>query len=70
MLNSSLSGFFKWLIMAFIGVKDGKIKLRKDTRRLKWITYGFIVYFKEKGFRGFTRLIIEGLRRRIKKPYI
>jgi len=70
MLNNSLSGFFKWLIMAFIGVKDGKIKLRKDTRRFKSITYGFIVYFKEKGFRGFTRLIIEGLRRRIKKPCI
>jgi hypothetical protein len=34
--------------MAFIGVENGRIVLRDDVKRLKWITYGFIIYVKEK----------------------
>jgi len=51
-------------MMAFIGVKDPKIVVRNDMVRLKWITYGFIAYVKENGFRGPIKLLVKGLRRR------
>ena len=64
-LNKSLSELFKWFIMAFIGMKNGKIVLRNDVKRLKSITYGLIAYIKESSFRGLIKLLIEGLRRRL-----
>ncbi|MCC6020598.1 MAG: glycosyltransferase family 2 protein [Thermoproteaceae archaeon] len=63
-LNKSLHELFKWLLMAFIGVRDGKIVLRNDARRLKWITYGFISYVREKKLQGLIKLLVERLRRR------
>jgi len=51
MLNKPLYELFVWFIMTFIGVMNGRIVLRNDVKRLKWITYGFIVFVKEKGFR-------------------
>jgi len=63
-LNSSLCGFFKWFAMAFIGVRDKRIVLRNDMKRLKYFTYGFIFHIKECGFRGIIKLLVEGLRRR------
>jgi hypothetical protein len=51
--------------MAFIGVKNGRIVVRNDVKRLKGITYGFIVYVKEKGFQGLLELVIKRLRKRL-----
>jgi GT2 family glycosyltransferase len=66
MLNKPLHELFVWFIMAFIGVKNGRIVLRNDVKRLKGITHGFIVYVKEKGFQGLLELVIKRLRKSCK----
>jgi GT2 family glycosyltransferase len=65
MQNKPLHELFVWFIMAFIGVKNGRIVVRNDVKRLKGITYGFIVYVKEKGFQGLLELVIKRLRKRL-----
>jgi GT2 family glycosyltransferase len=66
MLNKPIHEMFVWFIMAFIGVKNGQIVLRNDVKRLKRITYGFIVYVKEKGLQGLLELVIKRLRKSCK----
>jgi GT2 family glycosyltransferase len=64
MLNASLSEWFKlsmWFIMAFIGIRS--IEARNVARSL---TYGFIVYVKESGFRDFINLLVESSKRRFR----
>lgn len=63
-LNKSLAEWFKWIVMAFIGIESGRIVVRNDVKRLKWLTYGLIVYVKWYGLKGLIKLIVESIRRR------
>jgi hypothetical protein len=65
LLNKPLYEAFIWLTKTFVDVKDGKIVLRNDIRRLRMFTYGFITYIKHHGSKGFFLLLAESFKRRL-----
>jgi GT2 family glycosyltransferase len=69
MLNKPLHEAFIWFIKAFIDVRDGRIVLRNDVRRLREFAYGLITYVKQQRFEGFLKLLVESLRRRLSLCY-